>query len=387
VNFNTVYIAADNIISSLGFTSEENFNNCKNGNSGITYIEDKDLSQIPFYASLVNRERLLEKFEKIADNHSYTKTEKLFILSITEVLKELPLPLQDPSVQLILSTTKGNIDLLEKENYGNFNKDRLELWETAGIINKHFGFVNEPLVVSHACVSGLTAIILAYRMIKTARYKTVVVSGADILSEFVISGFQSFKAISSLPCKPFDVSRNGISLGEGCGTIVLTSDTALMKGNETIRVLGGSTSNDANHISGPSRTGDGLFYAIDSTMKEAGITDTASIDFISAHGTATTFNDEMEAKAFNLAGLADIPVNSLKGFFGHTLGAAGIIESVISLYSLKNNILIPTRGFEQAGVSEKINLIANTTEKNINSCLKTASGFGGCNAAVIYYKE
>jgi 3-oxoacyl-[acyl-carrier-protein] synthase-1 len=213
------------------------------------------------------------------------------------------------------------------------------------------------------------------------------VSGGDILTEFVISGFQSFKAISPNPCKPFDINRDGITLGEGCGTVVLTSNPALVKEKDKIKVLGGATSNDANHISGPSRTGDGLFYAIDSAMKEAAITNTENIGFVSAHGTATSFNDEMEAKALKLAGLIEVPVNSLKGFFGHTLGAAGIIESIISIHSLKNNTLIPTIGFKTLGVTENISVITQVIEKKMNTCLKTASGFGGCNAAILYSKN
>ena len=107
---------------------------------------------------------------------------------------------------------------------------------------------------------------------------------------------------------------------------------------------------------------------------------------IAAHGTATVFNDEMEAKAIALAELEAVPVNSLKGFYGHTLGAAGLIKSVISVQSLKQNIVIPTKGFEEPGVSKNINVCNEIIHKPLKNCLKTASGFGGCNAAVIFSK-
>ena len=382
-----VYIASDNIISSLGLTSDENFQNCKSGNSGIVYTSDIKFSQTPLYASLINWNSINNFFGKIANNALYTKLEKLLILSITDALKQINISVTDSNTLLIVSTTKGNIELLEQENNVNFDKKRLHLWETANIVKKYFNLANEPIVVSHACVSGINAIILGTRLIKSGQYENVIITGADILTEFVISGFQSFKAISPKPCKPFDIAREGITLGEGCGTIILTSNSTIIKDKEKIKVLGGASSNDANHISGPSRTGDGLFYAIDSTLKEAAIKNSNEIGFISAHGTATAYNDEMEAKALKLAGLTEIPVNSLKGFFGHTLGAAGIIESIISIHSLKNNTFIPTLGFENIGVTENIAIITHVKEEKLNTCLKTASGFGGSNAAVFYSKS
>lgn len=381
-----VYIASDNIISPLGFNTEENFRNCITGNSGIIYTSDAKLSQTPLYASLINWEKTYSLFAEIAENTLYTKLEKILILSITDALKQISIDVSDKKTLLILSTTKGNIELLEQENNVDIYKNRLHLWETAHIIQKYFNLANEPMVVSHACVSGINAIILGIRLIKSGQYENVIVTGGDILTEFVISGFQSFKAISPKPCKPFDIARDGITLGEGCGTIILTSNSTIIKDQEKINVLGGASSNDANHISGPSRTGDGLFYSIDSTLKEAVITNSSEISFISAHGTATVYNDEMESKALKLAGLTEIPVNSLKGYFGHTLGAAGVIESIMSIQSLKKNILIPTLGFENIGVTEKISVINQVTEKKLKTCLKTASGFGGSNAAIFYSK-
>ena len=152
-----------------------------------------------------------------------------------------------------------------------------------------------------------------------------------------------------------------------------------------IKVLSGAVSNDANHISAPSRTGEELCEAIERTLDIAGLK-TEDIDLISAHGTATSYNDEMEAKAIALAGLNTVPANSLKGYYGHTLGAAGLIESIISIQSLKQNLILPTLGFEIMGVSNPINICTQLTSKRMKTCLKTASGFGGCNAAVLFSK-
>ena len=151
-------------------------------------------------------------------------------------------------------------------------------------------------------------------------------------------------------------------------------------------LVSGAVSNDANHISGPSRTGQELCIAVNKAIANAGITRN-DIGFVCAHGTATVYNDEMEAKAFSLAELESIPVNSLKGVFGHTLGAAGIIESIMSVHSLEQGFVLQTVGFEESGVSTNISISDRRQPIHQQVCLKTASGFGGCNAALIFKKS
>ena len=237
-------------------------------------------------------------------------------------------------------------------------------------------------MVSNACISGLLAILVGMRLIKSGQYENAVIAGADVISKFVLSGFQSFQAISDEPCKPFDQARSGISLGEGAGTLILSSHKKYEGG---IKVMGGSVNNDANHISGHSRTGEDIAVVINKALQEANIS-ASEIDFISAHGTATLYNDEMEAKAITIAGLQSVPVNSLKGYYGHTLGAAGLIESIISIHSLKENLVLPTMGFKQPGVTKPLNICSALLHGTLQNCLKTASGFGGCNAAVVFGK-
>jgi 3-oxoacyl-[acyl-carrier-protein] synthase-1 len=206
-----------------------------------------------------------------------------------------------------------------------------------------------------------------------------------VLSKFVVSGFQSLQALSSEMCRPFDAQRKGINLGECAAGVVLSGTVDVPSEKSTVRIVGGGLSNDANHISGPSRTGEELSFAIRQALEEAGM-EIEHIDFISAHGTATAYNDEMEAKAFNLMKLDKVPLNSLKGYYGHTLGAAGILETILSAESLKHNELIPTAGFDQVGVTQPVNVIKKREHRPLKTCLKTASGFGGCNAAVILQK-
>jgi 3-oxoacyl-[acyl-carrier-protein] synthase-1 len=219
-------------------------------------------------------------------------------------------------------------------------------------------------------------------LLQAGKYQNAIVVGCDRFSRFVLSGFQSFQAISNAPCKPFDAERNGINLGEAAATIILSATGE----NEPLAILsGGSTSNDANHISGPSRTGIELALAISRAITEAGITN-KDIDIISAHGTATLYNDEMEAKAFTLAGLNNTPLHSFKGYIGHTLGAAGVAESVMLLEAIRCQNIIPSAGFNQSASGQTLNVSTFPISANINYALKTASGFGGCNAAMVWAK-
>lgn len=379
------FVAADNIISPLGFTSRENFEQLKQNHTGVKFLQYSTLSPEPLYVALVDSERLNNEFAKLNVKEEYTRLEKLTILSISDALKQnSSIDITSSKTAFVFSSTKGNIDLLEKEAGKKFDKKRLYLWETANIIAGHFKNPNKPIVVSNACISGVLAIILGKRLLEEGKYNTVIVSGVDIMTHFVVSGFQSFKAISNEVAKPYDKNRNGISLGEGCGTVILTNKEEKVSHNKSkIVVLGGASSNDANHISGPSRTGDGLLLAIEKTLKESKL-NPSDIDYISGHGTATLFNDDMESLAITDAHLQDVPMNSLKSYFGHTLGAAGVIESVIGIHSVIENTLIGTYNFDEIGVTAPINVIKSTSEKKIKNCLKTAAGFGGCNAAVMF---
>lgn len=375
-----VFIIADNIFSPLGITSVENFAQLKRSVSGVKKHHDASVSEQPFYAALFD---LQDHHLNDDTQRKYTKFEKLLIASIHDALQNSGILTGDKKTLLILSSTKGNISLLESETYNKESNKRISLSSSAKLVADHFHFANPPVVISNACISGVLAILTGLRMIRSGQYENAVIAGADVISKFVLSGFQSFQAISEGPCKPFDAARNGINLGEGAGTIILSSKKKYSQG---IKVSGGSVSNDANHISGPSRTGEQLNYAITKALKDADLSP-AGINLISAHGTATVYNDEMEARAITLANMQSAPVNSLKGYYGHTLGAAGLIESIVSIHSMKEDLVLPTMGFQHMGVTQPVNICTTLYKTPIQNCLKTASGFGGCNAAVIFSKQ
>jgi 3-oxoacyl-[acyl-carrier-protein] synthase I len=367
-----VYVVADNIFSPLGPDTGTNMKAIIHGRSGIQKHEP-GISPEPFYASILSAED-----KKNESRH--TVFEHIVYRSAADAMQMADRVIGNKKTGFILSTTKGNISLIENQTE-KFSPTRLSLNTSADIIAKSLGIKSEPLVVSHACISGLLAMITGMRLIQSGVYDTLIISGADLITSFIYSGFRSFQAISPNPCKPFDAARDGISLGEAAATIILTAD----KKEGAVRLSGGSVSNDANHISGPSRTGEELCLAISRSLEQAG-KNASEIDFISAHGTATRYNDEMEAKAFNLAKLQSVPTNSLKGYYGHTLGAAGILESVIAVHSMKENFILPTLGFSTPGTEMPIHIIKEIKNKILNTCLKTASGFGGCNASIVLEK-
>lgn len=384
-----VYFRSDNIITSLGFTTLENAANISKGITGIRHCKAGGISPFPLAFSAINTPELEENFREYtmqtgipANEINASRLEKMIMLSLGNALKGSSVNPADPRTVMILSTTKGNVDLLDQRSSGLMKNQRIHLWQLAGFISKLYNGSNVPVVVSNACTSGSVAIMLAARLIASGKFDHAIITGGDIISEFVISGFQSFQALSPEPCRPFDADRNGLSLGEGCGTLVMSCEPPLSTEGKPVCYLGGATSNDANHISGPSRDGEGLYLAVSAAMNEANATP-ADLDFISAHGTATPYNDEMESLALAWAGLEQVPVNSFKGYFGHTLGAAGLIETILSAYSIRNGSLFKSLGFSSNGVSRSLNIITENTDRPVRRVLKTASGFGGSNAALI----
>ena len=375
------FVSHNNILSSLGFDSETVIDNISNGISGLEKYEIASILPEPFCASLISSEKVEGEFNKIGDTSKFTKLEQMLILSLKNVINASNIPL-DEKVGLLISTTKGNIDVLENES--KFPESRAYLSELGKIIQNFFGFKNEPIVLSNACVSGVLALSVAKRFISEEKYNHVFITSGDLVTKFILSGFNSFQALSAEPCKPYDKNRIGINLGEVAASVLVTSSSENLP-KEAVEILGDATSNDANHISGPSRTGEGLFRSVKSALKEANI-NANEVDYISAHGTATPFNDEMEAIAFSRLGMEQVPLNSLKGFFGHTLGASGLLETIVGMHSMEKNILFISKGFDELGVSKNINVIKNNITKKLDVFLKTASGFGGCNTAVIFKK-
>lgn len=363
-----IYKIADNIISPLGSTTAENYQAVKNGQFALCRYENYRGIIETFAASMFSEE---QRNAMLVDG--YTQFESMVMLSVTKAIKSAGIDMSKDNVIFILSSTKANIELIEE---GDFSEK-----EYPGVcaerIAQALGIATTPITVCNACISGVSAIILAKRLLETCLYDYAIVCGADIQTRFVISGFQSFKAVSEDYCRPFDLERLGLNLGEAVATIVFASESVASAKGWSIK--SGVIRNDAYHISAPSKKGEGAFLALTEAVKDM---DISQFSFINAHGTATMFNDQMEAVAIERAGMSKIPVNGLKGYYGHTLGAAGILETIISMVAADEGIILGTKGFSELGVSGGISLSAQHQKSDKKAFVKMISGFGGCNAAI-----
>ena len=394
---------ADNIYSPLGVTTAENYAAVKQGRSMLRSYPagTMDLPEA-FTASLFD-------WGRVEPLDGYTRFERIVIQSVGRALAQTDIDVHSDRVLFVLSTTKGNVELLDSRSQ-QFPADRVLPGVAARVVAAYFGFNRQPLVVSNACISGLSAQITAMRLIESGACDVAVVCGADVQSRFIISGFGSFKALSPMECRPFDIERLGLNLGEAAATVIYERSEVrgerreergerIEERGERIEKRGerkeergersewfavrGAVRNDAFHISGPSPKGEGSYRAIRAAL---GDTPADELAFINVHGTSTMYNDEMESAAIDRAGLLDVPVNSLKGYYGHTMGAAGVLETILSMAAVDDGCILGTRGYEELGVSHRVRVSGQHAATTKQSFLKLLSGFGGCNAAMLFKK-
>lgn len=361
----SVYITHSNLNLPSGSTKSLVLESLYSNKSAIQQHEHPLMQG--YFASKFSPEQLPELIP------GYSLVETLLINIISETITTASVSLTQPEVVLILSTTKGDINHLYSST-----PEKAKLSYLSGRLQQYFKAYNKPLVVSNACISGMQALEVSKILLQTNTYKKVVIAAIDMVSDFVLSGFFSFQALSGGPCLPFDKSRSGLCLGEGCAVAIVESE----KTAEAVEIVSIASSNDANHISGPSRTGDGLSLAIRAALKTSGIPK-EDLALINAHGTATLYNDEMESLAFQTMELTQTPMNSLKGYLGHTLGAAGLIETIITAEALKHNKVLASKGYTEQGTSVEVNLSNQHRSTDKKFALKTGSAFGGANSAII----
>ncbi len=365
-------VVSTNIVSPLGMSSQENWRAVMQGWSALRRLENYKGIPLPFVASVFTPEQV----EKLAVE-GFTRFESLAIRSITEALTHTDLDVHGERTIFILSTTKGDVEELGfvAERDGDYHRPAL----SARRIAEHVGIGGGAIVCCNACISGVSAQILADRLISAGYYDNAVVCGADLVSSFTASGFLSFKSLSNEACRPFDADRQGLNLGEAAATIVFTRADSLRDGDWLFER--GEMDNDAFHLSTPAPSGEGARKVLEAVMKGR---DASELAFVSAHGTATMFNDQMESVAIEKAGLSSVPLTALKGWFGHTLGASGVLEVILGMMAVSESVVLPLRGFREIGVSGKVNLSPELRATDKNSFLKMISGFGGCNAAALY---
>lgn len=360
-----VYEIADNIISPLGSGTELNYQKVKSGHTALRRYDYHWNLRESFVASLFTPEQ-----NRSLCIEGLTRFESLAVKSVRDALSSVDINVRNGETILIISTTKGSVEAVDRY-----------LGDSIGNIARALDITTTPVACCNACISGVSAIILAKRLLESGQYANAIVCGVECQSKFIVSGFQSLKALSDEPCRPFDIDRVGLNLGEAAATMILSVNKT-----ETNRwhVCDGVIRNDAYHITNPSRTAEGSYRALQSVLK--GNTKDG-LSLINAHGTATLFNDQMESVAIERAGLSDVPVNALKGYYGHTMGAAGVLETILTMKSLDEGVILGTKGFREPGVSGKINIFAENRHANGSKFVKLISGFGGCNGAVLFSRN
>ncbi len=286
------------------------------------------------------------------------------------------LPQLPENTQLFCATTKGAVD----ELIHNPNAGYGQPWQVADYIAKKTGIKGKATTVSGACASGTIAVIQGAMRINAGECDHAFIIGYDLLAKFVLSGFDSLKALSPTAAKPFDRHRTGLSLGEGAGWLLLSAEDKAAPQNKTMARLDcWSISCDATHITAPCRKASGLILALDKILSEG----SKPIGGVNAHGTGTVYNDAMELLAFGQKCTSGTPVCSVKGALGHSLAAAGIVEVLLTVLSLQHGILPPTVGLEFTEES----VCELSGEKALSllhpSILTCNSGFGGINAAIL----
>ena len=374
----------ESMITPLGFSVEENFQAVLGMRSALRHYEHCWNLPFPSYLSLIQDDLLEAAFQEEVElsrlpSPACTRFEKLSLLSAVKAVRQSGVDPKSERVLFVLSSTKGNVSLLSEKTV---DMQRVTPAHTAQLVADYFGNPNTPITVSNACISGLCAQMEAYRCLQSGQYDAVVVVGADALSPFIVAGFQSLRALSVEQCHPFSDNRNGLNLGEAAAAVVweTAEDHAL---DTSWKMMGAAVRNDANHISGPSRTGEGSYRALQAVLQRSGLSD-KDLACLNVHGTATLYNDEMEAIAIDRAGLASVPVNALKGYYGHTLGAAGVLEVLLTMCALDHGLVPATRGFEGLGVSVPLQVSAEMMKTTQRTFVKLLSGFGGCNAAAAF---
>jgi 3-oxoacyl-[acyl-carrier-protein] synthase II len=325
------------------------------------------------------------KLDEDSDDPAWQLADRA-LLEASEQAREVLAVIPTERISLVLSTTKANVEALERltENRPCSESARRHLRGDllAADLARTHGARGPVQCVSVACVSGLVAIAQGAKLIQRGAADAVLVVGVDHLSAFVMAGFTALKAIDPNGCRPFDRDRRGLSPGEAGAAIVLVRAASL--DGSAINIGGWGGSNDANHMTGPARDGSGLAQAISAALRMAGM-QPHEIDFVQAHGTGTSYNDAMEAAALRAVfGEGCPPVSSAKGMLGHTLGAAGVIETILCVLAMQEGVLPGT---------PRLNVVADDTPSSalkeprpvtrLGKVLKLNTGFGGANAALI----
>jgi 3-oxoacyl-[acyl-carrier-protein] synthase II len=388
---NRVAIVATGIVSPLGFGLTETLRSLEQARDCVTPVTafpvDKTRCKT---AGQIDDKRLLNKAQRSRRDRRLHRASHMVIAALAELLESAP---AFPPEIAIVGTTSGGMSFGEEfyRTLGNGSgcsaalianyppqKQIVDAMEKFGI--------NVPAeVIANACASGTNAIGHAFNAIRAGRYQRILAGGYDALSELVFVGFDSLQAATPEKCRPFDSNRSGMVLGEGAALLALEElESARSRGTEIVaEIIGYGISTDNHHLTQPNPDGSGPRRAMERALTQAKLAPD-QVGYINAHGTATILNDSAEAKAITEL-FGDVPVSSTKSMMGHSLGAAGAIEAIVTLLGLQHQFLPPNINFCESDLS--LNVVANEVrEAQFDCAVSNSFGFGGTNATIVFRK-
>ena len=394
-----VFVTGVGIISAIGFNCGETENSLQEMRSGIGRITQLDTlyrNEIPV-AEVKATHAELVKMANVPENGPYSRTSLLGIIAARQALMQSRITdVSSARTGLISATTVGGMDRSEKF-YKQYMKNNLR-GRLRDIITHDCGNSTEEIAdslgvrdyistVSTACSSSANAVLVGARLIKSGRLDRVLVGGTDALTLFTLNGFNSLMILDKSGCKPFDEERNGLTLGEGSGFLMIESGKLTEGENKTVlcEITGYGNACDAYHQTASSPEGDGAYLSMRKALDMAGL-DPCHIDYINAHGTGTKNNDLSEGKAIERLFRDAVPrCSSTKSFTGHTLGAAGGIEAVLCVLALQHQWIYPNLFFRQKMTELNFSPVTDF-QSNIplRHVMSNSFGFGGNNASIIF---
>lgn len=390
-----VFITGIGSISSLGLTVEEQLIKLRNAQSGIgkaKHFQSVYTSQLPF-AEINASDEELKKLTGFSDS-GITRTTLIALKAFQEAIADSNLSQQqisDVRTAFISSSTVGGMcytdalyaDANNKGETSEFYSSYEGSNHTLQIVKKYRlrGYTD---TINTACSSAANAIMLGARLIQSGRADRAIVGGADCLAKFTVNGFNSLRILNGQPCRPFDENREGLTLGEGAAYLVLEAENVIGEKQPYAEVKGFGNANDAFHPSATSDDARGPLRAMREALQTAGLSP-KDINYINAHGTGTVNNDETESFAFStLFGNNVPPFSSTKSYTGHTLAAAGAVEAIISVLSIKYKEIYPNLNFETPITNRGLIPVTELQQNiEINHVMSNSFGFGGNGTSLI----
>ena len=401
-----VVVTGTGILSPIGNSTQEFNNGLKNGVNGIAPITCFNTDEYSVHLAGEVKINLEDHFEKRELNRMDRFTAMALIAS-SEAVNQSNIDddrLDKNRIGVVIGSGIGGINTFEEQHKKLLNNPRrvspffipsMISDIASGQVSIKYGFKGPNYCVVSACATASHAIGDSFRMIQYGDADIIITGGSDAsITPMAVSGFANMKALTKndnpeTASRPFDANRDGFVMGEGAGIIILEElEHAQKRGAEILgEIAGYGATADAHHLTRPAPDGDGAVRAMNRAMEDAKC-QPENIDYINAHGTSTPFNDKIETTAIKTAfGIhaRKLSVSSTKSMTGHLLGAAGGIEAVASILSMRNNFLPPTIHYETSDPECDLNYVPNSTvEKEIQYSMSNTFGFGGHNAVLIF---